>query len=240
VPRSAATEDALDLAVTVAAERGVVGASSEHLLLGIGDAPVVTAVLNDLGISDIASFVDAAYPAYGPPIPPAQFTSLALRAARRYDLPRVVLTPPVFERFTVQARASVKAAETSAASLMNERVSPFHFLIGALEADHNLAATTLKSYGITSQQLMRNARIAGPRSGTQATGIFDRQAHLTVSQGALRQAYRRSDPHIGSGHLLLATLDCRSAVSDRVLGSRVLAEHIARDCLAQLPGDEQP
>jgi ATP-dependent Clp protease ATP-binding subunit ClpA len=240
VPRSAATEDALDLAVTVAAERGVIGASSEHLLLGIGDTAAVTTVLRDLGIIDITSLVDTAHPAYAPPVPTAKLTRHALRAARRYDSPQVVLIPPVFERYTVQARASVKAAEGAAASLMNERVSPFHFLIGALEADDNLAAATLKSHGITSEQLMRNARIAGPRPGTQATGIFDQQAYLTVSQGALKQAYRRSDLHIGSGHLLLATLDCPSAVIDRLLGSRVLAEHIARECLAQLPGDEQP
>jgi ATP-dependent Clp protease ATP-binding subunit ClpA len=240
VPRSAATEDALDLAVTAAGERGIVGASSEHLLLGIRNAPAVTSILRDLGIADIASLVDAASPTPLPPVSSTQVTRLALRAARRYDPPQVVLIPPVFERYTVQARASVKAAEDAAASLMNERVSPFHFLIGVMEADDNLAAMTLKSYGLTSEQLMRNARIAGPGPGTQATGIFDRQAHLTVSQGALKQAYRRNDLHIGSGHLLLATLDCPSPVIDRLLGSRVLAEHIARECLAQLPGDEQP
>jgi ATP-dependent Clp protease ATP-binding subunit ClpA len=240
VPRSAATEDALDLAVSVAAERGVIGASSEHLLLGIGDAPVVTAVLSDLGISNVTSLVDAVYPAHAPPVPSTQVTRLALRAARRWDSPQVILIPPVFERYTVQARASIKAAESAAASLMNERVSSFHFLIGALDTGDNLAAATLEAHGITYEQLMRAARITGPGTATLAPGIFDRQAHLTVSQGALKHAYRRSDPHIGSGHLLLAILDCPSSMTDRLIGSRVLAEHITRECLARLPGDEQP
>lgn len=240
VPRSAATEDALDLAVTVAAERGVVSPSSEHLLLGLRDAPAVTAILRDLGVISITALVDAVYPAYKPPVSSAHVTRLALRAARGCDQPQVVLIPPVFERYTAQARASVKAAESAAALLMNEKVSSFHFLIGALGAGDNLAAATLSSHGITYEQLIRAARIAGPGPATQATGILDRQAHLTLSQGALKQAYRRGDPHIGSGHLLLASLDCPSSMIDRLLGSRVLAEHIARECLARLPGDEQP
>src|SRR5271168_2444567 len=208
VRRSEATEHILDCAVMAAAERGTPAASTEHILLGLRTDPRVAHLLETLGVTDLERLVDDAYPSKSRPIPPSQLTTLALRVAReRARPPRPAHIPPVFERYTAQAHASVTAAISAAASLSNLVVSPFHFLIGSLAVGECVASAVLEAHAATLETVTRAARIFGPGPATQATGIFDDEAYDAVARQALREAYRLRDRYIGTGHILLAALD---------------------------------
>jgi hypothetical protein len=84
----------------------------------------------------------------------------------------------------------------------------------------------------------------GPSPAHQATGIFTDQARRIVAQGALSCAYRHGHPAIGTGHLLLATLDAEDPTIKRIVGSGVMGSGPVHDGLARaltraLPGEEQ-
>ena len=107
LPRSAAAEEALRRAVDAASERGVLGPSSEYLLLGVSGDPEASMILVQIGIDDVERMVDARYPERRPPLRSEQAYSYALRAAEHRTPPRPGPGAPVFERFTRQARTAV-------------------------------------------------------------------------------------------------------------------------------------
>ena len=66
-----------------------------------------------------------------------------------------------------------------------------------------------------------------------------------MAEQALSYAYRHDDRSIGTGHLLLATLDARDRAIDRIVGSGVMGsgpvhDRLARTLTRALPGDEHP
>ena len=66
-----------------------------------------------------------------------------------------------------------------------------------------------------------------------------------MAERALSYAYRRGDPWIGTGHLLLATLDARDRTVDRIVGSGAMGsgpvhDRLARTLMRALPGGEHP
>lgn len=85
----------------------------------------------------------------------------------------------------------------------------------------------------------------GPNPSHQATGIFTPEARRILAETALAHAYRHDDASIGTGHLLLATLDQRDPVVERIVGTGVMGsgpvnDHLARTLVRALPGDEHP
>src|ERR1700693_5379663 len=62
VPLSATADAALQRAVEAAAERGVLGPSSEYVLLGLRDAPGAAAILRSVGVDDVNALVNEVYP----------------------------------------------------------------------------------------------------------------------------------------------------------------------------------
>lgn len=243
--RSAAVEDAMERAIDAAADRGVAGPSSEHLLLGLGDDAAVASILRELGITDVEALVDEVYPARSKPLDREKVRRHALRVASSQTPPFPGPVPPAFERFTAQARAAVEAAIRSADELANAYVAPFHFLLGFLAVGEGLAATVLEQHGLTLSVARKMAQVYGPGPANQATGIFTQTARRIVAEDALLRAYRHGHHSIGTGHILLASLDCpenltalavlrRPSLPERI----VLAQHIARETTRLLPGDE--
>jgi hypothetical protein len=83
----------------------------------------------------------------------------------------------------------------------------------------------------------------GPNPAHQATGIFTDRTRRIVAQDALSYAYRHGHPWIGTGHLLLATLDAQDRAMDRIVGSGAMGsgpvhDRLARSVMRLLPGDE--
>src|SRR5215471_20879268 len=107
--RSPASEQVLRRAVTAAAARGVLGPGTEHLLIALGEQELPARILAELGVSSAQALVDAQYPVW-PPVNHALLEERAAQlAARPMEAPSPGPMPPIFERFTAEARAAISA-----------------------------------------------------------------------------------------------------------------------------------
>jgi Clp amino terminal domain, pathogenicity island component len=249
VPRSRAVERVLERAVDVAADRGVLGPSSEHLLLALalGDDGGAAVILRDLGIDEV-ELIDAMPGERREPVSPERLKQWLLRVAGHSTQPRPGPVAPVFERYTAEAQRAVRAASEISSLLEHHDVEPLHLLLGCLHVPDSLAARVLSMELAPSEmgtvgEAMERARMYGPNPARQATGIFTPQARRILAETALASAYRNDDPWIGTGHLLLATLDQHDRAVDRIVGSGVMGsgpvnDRLARTLTRALPGGE--
>lgn len=115
--RSVASEQVLRRAVTVAAARGILGGSTEHLLIALCEQRLPLRILAELGVGSARALVDA--DEAPPMMPPVDHARLERRAAQLatlgVDPPNPGPMPPIFERFTAQARAAVNAEQDTRA-----------------------------------------------------------------------------------------------------------------------------
>ena len=252
VPRSAATDAALVRAVDVAAQRGVLGPSSEHLLLAVAEdrAGRAARILEAVGIGDVEGLVDSVSRSRRAPVSDAQLKAYLLRVADRRSPPQPGPVPPVFERYTVQARRAVRAAIETAALLEHRDVEPFHLLLGCLHVPESTAAQVMEAELAPSEmgvlgEAMERARMYGPPPAHQATGIFSELARAVVAERALTYVYRARHAHISTAHLLLATLDAGDRTVERIIGRGAMGTgpvlgRLGRSLADALPGDETP
>lgn len=252
VARARETDAVLERAVDVAAERGVLGPSSEHLLLALAAAGSgrVSSILDGVGIDDVVALVDGIPGERRPPVSAERLKQWRLRVGIRSSAPQPGPLPPVFERYTAEAQQAIRAASETASLLERHYVQPLHMLLGCLHVPNSLAARVLDAELAQSDmgtlgEAMERARMYGPNPAHQATGIFTEAARRIVAEGALAYAYRHDDPSIGTGHLLLATLDAQDSAIDRILGSGDMGSgpvpgRLARTLMRALPGDELP
>ena len=251
VPRSRATREVLDRAVDVAAARGVLGPSSEHLLLAVAteDSGRVGSILEAVGIDDVDALVDSIPGPRRAAVSEAQLKRWLMRLGDDGSAPRPGPIPPVFERYTAQGQQAVRAAIESASLLEHHDVKPVHLLLGCLQVSDGVAARALEPELMPSEldavgEAMERARVCGPPPAHQSTGVFDDAARWIVAERALSYAYRSGHPHIGTGHILLGALDVRDRTIDRVIsfgtdGGPVL-DRLGRSLTRALPGDETP
>ena len=248
VPRSRGTDEALERAVGAAAERGVLGPSSEHVLLGLGGDPHVTATLRDVGIDDVEQFVDARYPATRAPLGAEQVKSYALRAAT-FTPPSPGPIVPVFERFTSQAHAAFFNADRSAEDVY---IEPLHLLLGLLQVADGVAAKALGAHGVTLAESRARTgdrpspssfrrfppRTYPPPREDEIFGIPADATRQVLSQESLRRAHQYGHAAIGTGHLLLGLTDIDDANVIAGLGGPEAAHDICATVVDLLPGDE--
>ncbi len=184
-----------------------------------------------------------------PPVSSQALKQYLLRVVSRSSAPRPGPTPPVFERYTIQAQRAVRAGVEVASLLEHPDVEPLHLLLGCLHVPGSLAARVLEAELAPSEMgtigaAMDRACLYGRSPAHQATGIFTDRARRLVARDALSYAYRHDHPAIGTGHLLLATLDAEDRTIDRIVGSGVMGsepvhDRLARSVIRALPGDEQ-
>jgi hypothetical protein len=249
VPLSPATAAVLERTVDVAAERGVLGPSSEHLLLALSEQERAAEILGEVGIGDPVALVDSMPGGRRPPVSSQALKHYLLRVASGSSPPRPGPVPPVFERYTDQAQRAVRAAVEVASLLEHAEVGPLHLLLGCLHVPGSLAAGVLEAELAPSEmgtlgEAMERACMYGPSPAHQATGIFTDRARRIVAQDALSYAYRYDHPAISTGHLLLATLDADDRTIKRIVGSGVMGsgpvhDRLARSLSRALPGGEQ-
>lgn len=252
VPRSRATYDVLAHAVDVAAARGVLGPSSEHLLLAVAaeDSGRVARILEAVGIDDVDALVDSIPRGRRAAVSDEQLRRWLLRLGDGGSAPRPGPIPPVFERYTAQGQQAVRAAIETASLLEHLTVGPVHLLLGCLQVPDSVAARALEPELMPSEldavgEAMERARMCGPPPAHQSTGVFDDAARWIVAERALSYAYRGGHPHIGTGHVLLAALDVRDRTIDRVIsfgtgGGGPFLDRLGRSVARALPGDETP
>ena len=234
--RSPASEHVLRRAVTAAAARGILGPSTEHLLIALGEHELPARILAELGISSAQALVDAHYPVDRPPVDHALLKGRAAQlSASGIEPPRPGPIPPVFERFTAQARAATNAADEHARRADDRWVEPAHLLFGVLNAKAGVAAAVRTRYGWHRPP----ARSAEPPAySPRATGIFTPEARRIVAEDVLVIAKRLDHRALTTGHVLLAVLERYAYLTIEFIASLPSIREITAAVLDALPGQE--
>jgi hypothetical protein len=255
--RSPVSEEVLRRAVTVAAARGVLGPNSEHLLIALGEQELTARILGELGISSAEALVDGRYPVTKQPVAHAIIERRAaqLRASGCAP-PSPGPMPPIFERFTAQARDAINAGIQYAREVDDPRVEPAHLLFGVLNAKTGVVATVRARYGwhIPPGQFtpprypgahpMYHQDPEHPNVFTyaqppysRATGIFTPEARRIVAEDALIIAERLGDRALTTGHLLIAILERPNEYTSEIISSISGLREITA-VIDALPGQE--
>ena len=238
--RSPAGEEVLRRAVTAAAARGVLGPSTEHLLIALGEQELTARILAELGISSAQALVDGHYPVTRPPVDHAIIQRRAAQlASGDSEPPSPGPIPPIFERFTAQARDAINSAIQYSREVDDPRVEPAHLLFGVLNAKTGVVATVRTRYGwhIPPGQFAP-PRYPGAAPGVfspdprhpnvftytqppylRATGIFSTDARRIVAEDVLIVAERLGHRALTTGHVLVAILERPDEYTSDIISS---------------------
>lgn len=226
-------------ALAAAVERGTLGPSTEHLLLGLADQPVVASVLASLGVADVTALVDAKYPAQRPAVDPAMVERRAQQlATHRRTPPSPGPIPPLFERFTAQARDAVDAALEHARSREGRYLAPAHLLLGLLDTKTGVVAGVLARQGYQADAAPESVSERKPGGAYRTVPTFGATARWIVAEKVLEIAHRLDHRELTTGHLLLALLDDPDDDTTRIIELLPHPSQIATEVIDALPGDE--
>ena len=237
--RSAASEEVLRRAVTAAAARGVLGPSPEHLLIALGEQELTARILAELGISSAQALVDGHYPVTRPPVDHAIIKRRAAQlASGGTEPPSPGPIPPIFERFTAQARDAINAGIQYAREVNDHYVEPAHLLFGVLNAKTGVVATVRARYGwhIPPGQFAKPRYPGAPGRFSpdpkhenvfvytqppylRATGIFSTGARRIVAEDVLIVAERLGHRALTTGHVLIAILERPDEYTSDIISS---------------------
>jgi ATP-dependent Clp protease ATP-binding subunit ClpC len=166
----------------------------------------------------------------------------------------------IFNRFTRETRACVKAAVEVARMLGHDSAGDEDVLLGILRTDEGMGAEALASLGVTlegareeSEQMLSDTltsigisleqvrREAGDafemRVPDDRRIPFSPRAKKALEQ-ALREAVRLRDNRIGTEHVLLGILRNKDGTAVRMLGSMGVSPEALEDRLCELRGRE--
>jgi ATP-dependent Clp protease ATP-binding subunit ClpA len=237
--RSPASEEVLRRAVTVAAARGVLGPSTEHLLIALGEQELAARILEGLGISSAQVLVDGHYPVTRPPVEHAiiERRAVQLRAGGSAP-PAPGPIPPIFERFTVQARDAINAGIQYAREVDDLHVEPAHLLFGVVNAKTGVVATVRARHGwhippgqfapprypgvpgrFSPDPRHENVFIYTQPPYLRATDIFSSDARRIVAEDVLIVAERLGHRVLTTGHVLIAILERPDEYTSEIISS---------------------
>jgi ATP-dependent Clp protease ATP-binding subunit ClpA len=234
--RSPASEEVLHRAVTAAAARGGLSPSTEHLLIALGDQELPGRILGELGIRSAQALVDVGYPVSQPPVDQALLERRAAQlAASGTPAPSPGPIPPVFERFTDQARNAINAGADYARRADDRWVEPAHLLFGVLNAEAGVAAAVRTRYGWDRPP----AQIAEPPAySPRATGIFTPETRRILAEDVLIIAERLDYRALTTGHVLLAILERYAYLTIEFINSLPGIREITAAVIDALPGEQ--
>jgi len=232
--RSPASEEVLRRAVAAAAARGVLGPSTEHLLIALGEHELTARILGELGVRSAQALVDAAYPVTRPPVDHAIIERRAAQLAGSGSAaPSPGPIPPIFERFTSEARDAINAGVDYARNVDDPRVEPAHLLFGVLNAKAGVVASVRARCGWH----IPPAQFVQPRY-PRATGIFSPAARRIVAQDVLVIAERLDHAALTTGHVLIAILERPDEYTSEIASSLPGIREITAAVTDALPGEE--
>lgn len=233
--RSAASEEVLSRAIAAAHARGIRDPSTEHLLLAVGEQEVPARILRDLGITNAAALVDARYPVTRPPVAHAivQLRSAQLIANGR-SAPMPGPMPPIFERFTPEARDAIGAGIDHARTCSEPYVEAVHLLFGVLNTPTGVVATVRAGYQWDIPANQFNVRPGSP----QATDIFSSDARRIVAEDVLIIAERLNHRALTTGHLLNAILERPDEHTSQITRALPSISDLTARVIDALPGEE--
>jgi len=256
--RSPASEQVLRRAVTAAAGRGVQGPSTEHLLIALGEQELPARILAGLGVSSAQALVDGHYGVTRPPVDHAIMEQRAAQlAGGGPGAPSPGPIPPIFERFTAQARDAINAGIQYAFDVDDPRVEPAHLLFGVLSAKAGVVATVRTRYGWhIPPGTFAKPRYPGAAPGivstdprhpnvftytqppySRATGIFSTDARRVVAEDVLIVAGRLGHRALTTGHVLIAILERPDEYTSDIIRSVPGIREVTA-VIGALPGQE--
>jgi ATP-dependent Clp protease ATP-binding subunit ClpA len=143
--------------------------------------------------------------------------------------------PPIFERFTSQARDGINAGIEHAGKLDAPYVEPTHLLYGVLDAKTGVVATVRSGYTWD----LPPAQLVEPRY-PRATDIFSDDARRIVSEDVLIIAERLGHRPLTTGHLLIAILERPEEHPGEITSLLPDRREITAAVIDALPGQEEP
>ena len=111
------------------------------------------------------------------------------------------------QRFTPSARQVVIVAQEQAKELRHEAIDADHILLGLLSDENGLAASTLRSVGVTLDNLRSKISERVPPAANPPSGYIplSTEAHSAL-ECAMTESANLRHGYIGSEHVLLALL----------------------------------
>jgi ATP-dependent Clp protease ATP-binding subunit ClpA len=230
---SPASQEVLRRAVSEALARGVTGPSTEHLLLALGEQERSARILAELGLKDVRPLVDAKYPVTRDPLDHAFVARRAPQLAT-VKAPSPGPIPPIFERFTSQARDAINAGIEHARKVDAPYVELAHLLYGVLNATTGVVATVRSRYGWD----IPSAQFVQPRY-PQATDIFTSDARRVVAEDVLIIAERLNHRPLTTGHMLIAILESPAEHTGEITRSLPDIHEITTAVINAIPGQDE-
>jgi ATP-dependent Clp protease ATP-binding subunit ClpA len=142
--------------------------------------------------------------------------------------------PPIFERFSTQARDAINAGIEHARKIDAPDVGLAHLLYGVLESKTGVVATVRSRYSWN----LPPAPFVKPQY-PRATDIFSQDARRIVAEDVLIIAERLSQRPITTGHLLIAILESPDEHASEITNSLHDVREIAIAVIDALPGEEE-
>ena len=124
----------------------------------------------------------------------------------------------MFERFTKRARQVVVYAQGEARLLNHNYIGTEHLLLGLLGDEEGVAARTLESLDVTTEDVRaRVVAIIGHGDEPPTAQIPFTPRAKKVLELALREAVTLGHNYIGTEHVLLAIVRVEDGVANRIL-----------------------
>jgi ATP-dependent Clp protease ATP-binding subunit ClpC len=124
----------------------------------------------------------------------------------------------MFERFTDRARRVVVLAQEAARTLNHSYIGTEHILLGLLSEDEGVAASALRSLGVSLEAVrVQVEEVIGIGAHAPTAHIPFTPSAKRVLELALREALRLGHNHIGTEHVLLGLVREGEGVAAQVL-----------------------
>lgn len=131
------------------------------------------------------------------------------------------------QRFTASARQVVISAQEEARSLHHSKIGAEHLLLGLLLEESGIAASTLRSVGVTLEQIRTTVAGSMPATETSPDGPLP---FTSGAGGALETAMTESanlkHSYIGTEHILLGVLKEDNIVRELLRGLDINVDHL--------------
>ena len=138
--------------------------------------------------------------------------------------------------FTERARRVVRMAGQEAQRYNHERIATHHILIQLFAERNGIAATALRSAGITEQALRLTASRLQPSGENMVVNhhLPHTPAAIAIVDSAIKKAEALHNNEAGTGHLLLGLLNDKDNNAYRILASMKIDIDLIRETVISL------